>query len=43
MASIIGGILAQDIINAIAAREQPITNVLVFNGDSGEAPIYNLT
>jgi ubiquitin-like 1-activating enzyme E1 A len=36
----IGGQLAQDIINVLGAREQPIQNLVLFDGDEMKGPIY---
>lgn len=38
----IGGLLAQDVINVLGQREQPIQNLSLFDGDSLEGPIYSL-
>jgi ubiquitin-like 1-activating enzyme E1 A len=38
----IGGFLAQDVINVLGQREQPIQNLSLFDGDSLEGPIYSL-
>lgn len=40
--AILGGVLAQDVINVLGKREQPIQNFLVFDGDSNAAPILCL-
>ena len=40
--SVVGGVLAQDILNSLSGRERPLQNMLVYNGDSCEGPIYNL-
>ncbi|KAK8199359.1 NEDD8-activating enzyme E1 regulatory subunit [Phyllosticta capitalensis] len=36
----LGGQLAQDVINVIGKREQPIQNLVLFDGDENRAPIY---
>jgi ubiquitin-like 1-activating enzyme E1 A len=36
----LGGRLAQDAINVIGGKEQPIQNLLVFDGEESKAPIY---
>ncbi|KAL1642026.1 E1 ubiquitin-activating protein aos1 [Diplodia intermedia] len=36
----IGGQLAQDVINVIGRREQPIQNLMLFDGDESKAPVY---
>ena len=38
----IGGQLAQDVINVLSEREQPIQNFLLFDGDGAKGPIYAL-
>lgn len=42
VASVLGGVLAQDILNVLSLKEQPIQNFFIFNGDSNEGPIYTL-
>lgn len=42
VAAVLGGILAQDAINVLAEQEQPIQNLLVFDGDISAAPIVVL-
>jgi ubiquitin-like 1-activating enzyme E1 A len=39
-AAFIGGALAQDVINVLGAREQPLQNLLLFDGEECKAPIY---
>lgn len=41
-AAFIGGQLAQDVINVLSQREQPLQNLLLFDGDSFLAPIYSM-
>ncbi|KAI1928310.1 E1 ubiquitin-activating protein aos1 [Ophidiomyces ophidiicola] len=38
----LGGYLAQDAINFLSAREQPLQNFLFFDGDKNISPIYSL-
>lgn len=38
--AVLGGQLAQDVINVLGARQQPIQNLVVFDGDAMEAPMY---
>lgn len=38
----LGGHLAQDVINVLGKREQPIQNFLFFDGEEFEAPMYAL-
>ncbi|KAL4890449.1 hypothetical protein BDV59DRAFT_184540 [Aspergillus ambiguus] len=42
VAAFVGGKLAQDVINVLSAREQPIQNLLLFDADKSLAPIYPL-
>ena len=38
----LGGQLAQDVINVLGQREQPIQNFLLFDGEESKGPIYAL-
>ncbi len=38
----LGGQLAQDVINVLGHREQPIQNLLLFDGDDSKGPVYAL-
>jgi hypothetical protein len=38
----LGGQLAQDVINVLGKREQPIQNLVLFDGEDFAAPIYAL-
>ena len=38
----VGGQLAQDAINVLGEREQPIQNFLLFDGDGAKGPVYAL-
>jgi ubiquitin-like 1-activating enzyme E1 A len=40
--AILGGQLAQDVINVLGKREQPIQNLALLDGDRSEGPIYTL-
>ncbi|KAA8643119.1 hypothetical protein EYZ11_005819 [Aspergillus tanneri] len=42
VAAFVGGKLAQDVINVLSAREQPIQNLLLFDGEKSVAPVYPL-
>ncbi|KAK9448756.1 uncharacterized protein V1518DRAFT_418112 [Limtongia smithiae] len=42
VAAVLGGVLAQDILNFLARKEQPIQNWVVFDGAATTAPIYAL-
>ncbi len=36
----LGGQLAQDVINVLGQREQPIQNLLLFDGEESKGPVY---
>jgi ubiquitin-like 1-activating enzyme E1 A len=38
----LGGQLAQDVINVLGQREQPIQNLMLFDGEEGSGPVYPL-
>lgn len=38
----LGGQLAQDVINVIGRREQPIQNFLLFDGEDSKGPVFSL-
>lgn len=40
--AVLGGQLAQDVINVLGSRQQPIQNMVIFDGDLMEAPMYPL-
>ncbi|KAK9467429.1 hypothetical protein V1512DRAFT_261174 [Lipomyces arxii] len=42
VAAILGGVLAQDILNCLGQREQPIQNWVVLDGNTSSCPIYTL-
>ncbi|KAI5790164.1 hypothetical protein EDC01DRAFT_722346 [Geopyxis carbonaria] len=42
VAAVLGGVLAQDAINCLAKMEQPVQNLLVFDGEASACPIYVL-
>ncbi|EEH36164.2 DNA damage tolerance protein rad31 [Paracoccidioides lutzii Pb01] len=42
VAAFLGGAVAQDVINVLGAREQPLQNLLLFDGERSVAPIYSL-
>ncbi|OGE49178.1 hypothetical protein PENARI_c023G02328 [Penicillium arizonense] len=42
VAAFLGGALAQDVINVLSAREQPLQNILLFDGEKSVGPIYPL-
>lgn len=41
-AAVIGGVLAQDILNVLSLKEQPIQNLFLLDGSTGEGPIYTV-
>lgn len=40
--AVLGGQLAQDVINVLGSRQQPIQNMVIFDGDLMESPMYAL-
>jgi ubiquitin-like 1-activating enzyme E1 A len=40
--AILGGLLAQDVINVLGKREQPIQNLCLFDGEEYNVPVYSL-
>jgi len=40
--AVLGGQLAQDVINVLGARQQPIQNLVIFDGDTMTCPMYAL-
>lgn len=40
VAAVLGGIIGQEVLNYISKKQQPLQNLLVFNGDSTIGPIY---
>lgn len=42
VSAFLGGSLAQDVINVLSAREQPLQNMLLFDAEKGVGPIYAL-
>ncbi len=42
VAAVLGGSLAQDVINVLGQREQPLQNFLLFDGEEFKGPIYSL-
>ncbi|KAI6114358.1 hypothetical protein F5141DRAFT_706631 [Pisolithus sp. B1] len=40
--AVVGGLLAQDILKALAAREAPIANFFVFDGNSGSGTVVRM-
>ena len=41
-AAMLGGLLAQDAINVIGGREQPVQNLCLFDGEGYQVPVYAL-
>ncbi|KAJ5728066.1 DNA damage tolerance protein rad31 [Penicillium malachiteum] len=42
VSAFLGGALAQDVINVLSAREQPLQNLLLFDAEKSVGPIYAL-
>jgi len=42
VAAFLGGQLAQDVINVLGQREQPIQNLMLFDGEDSAGPVYTL-
>jgi ubiquitin-like 1-activating enzyme E1 A len=40
--AIVGGMLAQDILKALAAREPPIANFFTFDGNTGSGTVTRM-
>ena len=40
--AIVGGVLGQDVLNAVGGKEEPVRNLMVFDGDLGEAGVWAL-
>lgn len=40
VAAFLGGFLAQDVINVLGGRQQPLQNLLLFDGEECKGPIY---
>lgn len=40
--AVLGAHLAQDVINVLGKREQPVQNMMFFDGESSTAPVYAL-
>lgn len=40
--SVVGGLLAQEVLNYLTRRELPIQNILVYDGLRGKGPVYYL-
>lgn len=38
----LGGALAQDVINVLGQREQPLQNFLLFDGEEFKGPVYSM-
>jgi len=43
VAAALGAQVAQDVINVLGGREQPVQNMLLFDGDACSAPVYALS
>lgn len=42
VAAFLGGSLAQDVINVLGAREQPLQNLLLLDAENAQAPVYGM-
>lgn len=42
VAAIVGGVLAQDVLNVLSGREIPVQNFFIYDAHSGDGPIYKL-
>ncbi|BFZ61139.1 E1 ubiquitin-activating protein aos1 [Saitoella coloradoensis] len=43
VAAVVGGVLAQDVLNVLSGREEPLRNLFVFDGEQGGVgPIYSI-
>lgn len=40
--AVLGGVIGQDVLNAIGSKEEPIRNFLLFEGETGMANVYAL-
>lgn len=42
VAAVLGGIIGQEVLNYISKKQQPLQNLLIFNGETTTGPIYCL-
>lgn len=42
VAAVLGGVVAQQILNAISRKQQPLQNLLVFDGVASTGPVYTV-
>lgn len=42
IAAVVGGFLAQEVINVLTLKEYPISNTLIYDGKRGVGPVYQL-
>lgn len=42
VAAVIGGFLSQEVINVLTLRENPLDNILIYDGKRGVGPVYRL-
>ncbi|GAA5828797.1 hypothetical protein JCM5353_006327 [Sporobolomyces roseus] len=40
--AIVGGVLGQDVLNCVGGKEEPVRNLMVFDGDLGEGGVWAL-
>lgn len=41
-AAIVGGIVGQDVLNALGGKEEPVKNFMVFEGETGAGNVWSL-
>ena len=42
IAAVVGGVLSQDVLNVLSGREFPIQNFFIYDGNTGDGPIYKI-
>lgn len=42
VAAVMGGIVAQEILNLLGGQQAPIDNFMVYDGDTGAGPVFSL-
>lgn len=40
--AVVGGILGQDVLNAVGGKEEPVRNLFVFEGGTGQGRVWSL-
>ncbi|GAA5875169.1 hypothetical protein JCM16303_005032 [Sporobolomyces ruberrimus] len=41
--AVLGGVLGQDVLNAVGGKEEPVRNLMAFDGDLGEGGVWALS